>query len=76
MLSKLEALVGKRLAQNMGPLSDEFVAVESVEALAREEGYEQVRVMSPGMFGDCAFRPERVSVYTNERGVIERLIAG
>jgi hypothetical protein len=60
----------------VGLVIDRDVAEADVRASAAKAGLERVRVMRPGCFGDCQFDEDRLTLYVDWQGQIERVSFG
>ena len=73
---EFDSLIGKRLVKGVNMMDDGSVSHESVQEIARVNGLREVDVVGFGAMGDMQFRDDRLKVYTNKAGVIERAHVG
>jgi hypothetical protein len=77
-MEQLEKLVGKRLVENsdVTSLDQSQVVKSTVEKMAKQLGYADVRYCELNGITDMEFRPERIKVSTDNQGIIQRVSQG
>jgi hypothetical protein len=77
-MEQLEKLVGKRLVENsdVSSLDQSQVVKSTVEKMAKQLGYADVRYCEHNGFSDMEFRPNRVKVTTDNKGIIQQVSQG